>query len=370
MLSRIKFDIDNVVERILNKLPENIWTDPAKTFLDPALGGGQFVKAIEQRLKKFGHSDSNIRSRVFGFESSSLNIRFAVNKYNLLGQYEVCDFINRDFGNMKFDIITSNPPYTTGTKGAAPLWQKFIVRSCQLSNTLAFVVPTSLSRSDDYLEIRKMINDNGLLDIEFLPRDTFNADVSTLFFISHPTGDKTKTIWYDNNTFENIIKKIEAKVGKEYYNSQKRLLTFKKVTVSNKKGPVIDNLNVKGYTIINDYVDVNINDHRVCTSYLPNHAHHLMALEYVKPNLGVPGKYRQIKVKSELEGLSLVSYLKSKLSLLIYSLTKTSRTIDGPQTRFIPEVPLTQIWTDELIYKYFDLDQSEINYIERTLNVT
>ena len=83
MLSRLKFEIDPLVAEILDHLPESVWTSTSTTFFDPAIGGGQFVRAIEQRLRRYGHSDANIRKRVFGFEESNLHIRFAVISTNL-----------------------------------------------------------------------------------------------------------------------------------------------------------------------------------------------------------------------------------------------------------------------------------------------
>ena len=64
MLSRLKFEIDPLVAEILDHLPESVWTSTSTTFFDPAIGGGQFVRAIEQRLRRYGHSDANIRKRV------------------------------------------------------------------------------------------------------------------------------------------------------------------------------------------------------------------------------------------------------------------------------------------------------------------
>ena len=87
MLSRIKFKIDLLVEEILDGCPESLWISSTTKFFDPAIGGGQFVAAIEQRLRRHDHNDANIRSRVFGFEESELHIRYAVNKHNLVGQY-------------------------------------------------------------------------------------------------------------------------------------------------------------------------------------------------------------------------------------------------------------------------------------------
>jgi len=107
----MKFETEGLVTEMLDQLPQSVWTDPTATFLDPAIGGGQFVREIEQRLRAAGHSDVSIASRVFGFEDSMLHIRFAVNKHGLKGSYikkSYEDFFQMD--GMRFDVIVGNPP--------------------------------------------------------------------------------------------------------------------------------------------------------------------------------------------------------------------------------------------------------------------
>ena len=118
MLSRMKFEIEELVNEMLDHLPDSVWTSESTTFLDPAIGGGQFVREIERRLKAHGHSDSNIRHRVFGFEESDLHIKFAVNKYRLLGQYVLKPYDKflelDDSMNLIIDLTIPNHSYFFG----------------------------------------------------------------------------------------------------------------------------------------------------------------------------------------------------------------------------------------------------------------
>ena len=85
MIFRLKLEITELVTEMVSKLPESLFINDSTTFFDPSMGGGQFVQAIEYRLRKHGHSDSNIKNRVFGIEKSLLRVNYAVNSRKLVG---------------------------------------------------------------------------------------------------------------------------------------------------------------------------------------------------------------------------------------------------------------------------------------------
>jgi hypothetical protein len=351
-------------DHIISQIPNEVFLKPNCRILFPACGHATEVDIVVKRMRELGLTPAEINDSLYLVDKYKVFTKEASRR----GYKNV---IKADFlewkTDMKFDLIVGNPPYTSGTQGAAPIWQKFINKSFELSDNIAFVVPHSLSRSPDYKDIRDQINNHGLSSYKILPKNTFkNADVHTLYFIADPNAPKGPGVWFEDATFKSIINKIESVVGTEYYDisSKDRRLVFRGVKKTDTTGNVIDSLNSNGFKIVNDTIDQDTNKHRVVTSYLPNNKHHLLALEYVKPGLGVPTKYRQLLVKDKAEGDSIVSYLKCKLPLVIYSLTKTSRTIDGPQTRFIPEVPFNKIWTDADVYKHFGLTAEEIEYVE------
>jgi hypothetical protein len=130
MLSRLKFNIDPLVDQMLSSLPESIFISKTTTFLDPSMGGGQFIKGLQARLRAYGHSERNIRQRIYGIEIYPHRLTYGVNAYKLEGQFEVTDFLTKDFKDMRFDVIIGNPPYqlpnakTSG--GANTLWKQFI----------------------------------------------------------------------------------------------------------------------------------------------------------------------------------------------------------------------------------------------------
>lgn len=183
----MKFEIEPLVAEIIDQLPDTVWSSTTATFFDPAIGGGQFVRAIEQRLRNAGHSDDNIRSRVFGFEESDLHIRFAVNKYKLVGQYgrkPYEKFIELD-NSMKFDVIVGNPPYQDGNKdgGQNKIYNQFAKKSLDLlkqNGTMAFVTPTSVLKESKRFSLVGMDN---LKIVDFRANNYFDVGIGICWWL-------------------------------------------------------------------------------------------------------------------------------------------------------------------------------------------
>lgn len=153
MLARLKFELDDLVNEMLAQMPPAVWESDTTTFLDPVMGGGQFVKEIEKRLLAHGHSEKNVSKRVFGYESNQMRINFATRKHKLIGTYAVSNFLEMDITN-KFDIIIGNPTIpseitwrTGGVNrgrggGDTTLYRKYIDHAFKLrasDGTVAFV---------------------------------------------------------------------------------------------------------------------------------------------------------------------------------------------------------------------------------------
>jgi len=135
MIFRLKMEIASLVNEMVSKLPETLFLSDSTTFLDPSMASGQYVAAIEQRLRTHGHSDENIKSRVFGVEKNMLRVNYAIKKNKLVGTYSVDknDVPSILICNMKFDCIVGNPPYQNGTDknsgSSDKLWMEFVKKS-------------------------------------------------------------------------------------------------------------------------------------------------------------------------------------------------------------------------------------------------
>lgn len=380
MLGRLKFEIDPLVNEMLDQIPQDVLING--TVLDPAMGGGQFVKEVVRRKRAAGKTDTEIRATVFGIEENVLRLRYAINKHGLVGTYSVGDFLNQEM-NMKFDVVIGNPPYNDSNSGNIPIYHKFVQQAKLLADNIALIIPASCSVSDERYgdDVRELIFCNKTKKIKFLTDDTFeSANVSTLYFIINKQLVSSTEIETSNGQTFNI----DSNQNRYFFNDKLLSAILIKCQVINSISGWIkfdrrendeENNFSKVRTVtkvtkneieynLTNVVDPGIDHHRVVTSFMKNSVNHLDVVWYVPPRVAIKQGYTATIVESKIIGGNLVTYLKSNLCRFIYEFTKTSRSLRTPQLKFIPKVSLKKKWTDKALYRHFGLTQEEIDYIE------
>jgi hypothetical protein len=101
------------------------------TFVDLQSAGLQSIIPLVNKLRKYGHSDENIRSRVFAFMENDLYLNYVQVKNSDL---PVTFDIYKESIDMKFDVVIGNDPYQekVGPKKTEPLWNKFFMKRMSL----------------------------------------------------------------------------------------------------------------------------------------------------------------------------------------------------------------------------------------------
>lgn len=389
MLSRMKFEIEPLVIEMLDQLPESVWASDSTTFFDPAIGGGQFVKEIEHRLRIKGHSDGNIRRRVCGLEDSDLHIRYAVNKHELVGQYAKKPYENfLEMDNaMKFDVVIGNPPYQgsndigTVQPKSHNLWSKFAEKAVSLikdNGYVGFVTPDSWMSPNS--KVLALFKENSLLWV--------STNVSHYFSVG-----SSFTAWVlqkNNNTPTVEIDGLTVNLSDLNYLPRDFAKTFPiHNKVINSKGPRIDTLcdtschSDRKHGKLSDskdsrfkyktyHTNAQIKFSKVKSKDFDKHKVIWTLSGYFKPfyddgNIGTTEVCQYVLVQDQTHADQLLSYLNSKLYKFLINTGKWSGFLNGKIISSLPRLP-NKVWTDTKIYKHFNLTQEEIDYIEENVN--
>ena len=388
MLSRIKFEIEPLVAEMLGQLPNSVWASKTSTFFDPAIGGGQFVRAIEQRLRDNGHSDANIRSRIFGFEESELHIRFAVNKYKLVGQYAKMPY-NKFFdldNTMKFDVVVGNPPFKNGneTGGKSSLWRKIVAKSWTLvkdSGTLIMVAPQFPNSANDLGHIFTKNQTNTVwtkishhfpgVGSSFFAWSVTKAPktTDTLFINDGIRLDVTSVALPNDLRSISILQKVLANNKFECKSSPEYLHTsvadgkdddhlFSKST---KQHPYIirrtsgDNYQMYGAVKPTDY---DLPKVVMTFSGNPHYKYHSKN----EPIGTIKFQSGHILVKDKTEGNNLIKLYESALYRYIQT-QMSSGGMRGKNFYELPKMDLTCTWTDKELFNHFGLTDEEVSLV-------
>lgn len=265
--------------------------------------------------------------------------------------------------NMQNTIIVGNPPYNDGSKGRAPIYDKFLEKLAKgQPKKVTFIIPTNwFSQPHNKLgkDVRKFLKDLGVYKIQVNPVDLFEtATVSTctVFCEKEYTGnieliDLDSQSSYTIKDFNETILPIFDELSRELILRLKPNTPY--TTYSGKNG--------------------NTNKFRVVTSYMCYNIlkeHPLNELKVIEPNFEKQSGYRvfgEFETKQEADTAleCFNSFWHSKLIQFILRRTRTSTTLDNPQLSFVPKVnSFDQKFNDNDLYSFFKLTAEEIKKVE------
>lgn len=323
-------------------------------------------------------------------------------------------------GDMQFDVIIGNPPYQLSDGGggggvsATPIYNLFVEKALALEPRHALMITPSRWFSggkglDDFRDrmlrdrrLEKLVDYPQLYDV--FPGVKIRGGVSYWLWSRDYTGDCE------------IVTKIGSEVQGEP--TFRRLDAYDVLVRRNEAVRVLDR--VKSYRI-NGKEEQSLGDQvsprkpfgltnqvgktspagipdpilvygNQITSYMPRTAV-TSNLEWVdrwkvllvkahgtsgrddvtilgKPVIAAPGSactetYLVIGVcQSEREARNLATYMRTRFVRFLVSLRKISQNITRDSYKFVPLLPLDQIWTDALLYKRYGLTPEEIAFIE------
>jgi hypothetical protein len=408
------FTPPDLIQQKFNKLTladPQIWSDPSKKFLDPANGIGNYPALAFHRLmeglKDAIPNEANrkkhiLENMLYMCELNKKNIEvsrkvfdpegvYALNLYQ--GSYLDLD-PKKEWGVEKFDVVFGNPPYqppSNGKKGGKSLWPTFVEKSMKLlkvNGFLVFVHPALWRKPEN--ELHDMM---------------FGKQFHYLSIHSKQEGDKvfnatTRFDWY---ILQNTTSSVPTPIRFDDNVSSSLMITQALPFIVNHGGDVMEKMRKKnshGYllaersseghsardyvgkakTTANIYPLINgsskMRGIRLCWSSKPLKYQYSKKVIFSNGEVIQPfydsGKFGTteggifIPVDSDIDGVKLTRFLKSKLVSYIVGATKWSNFETNKQIFWSIPHPkdLPDNFTDAQVYAYFGLTPEEIGRIE------
>lgn len=385
MISRLKFEYQPLAEIMLDKLPKFVWISTSTTFIDPAMGGGQFLSAVQKRLKEAGHSDENIASRIFGYENNILRVNFAVNKHKLMGTFDHINALEKTF-DQKFTVVVANPPFESENKinedrkqpQNHSLWPQYVNKAfeelVETNGYICFTTPDSWMSPTN--KVYKMFKEYNLLWAKTDCKEYFpNVGTSSTAWVARKSKTSVETdfgsVKVNLEDFPYLPRFLEKSIT-----IHKKVLNFKS-----------SKLNVLGDNTCHGSKDVVSKTQDAVFKYPLQHTNAQMRYGSIKSkyqdnfkvmwttsgnyvpkiDLGVLGftePNQAIVVETEEQANAVYSVMNSKLYHYIVTTAKWSGFLNGLVFKLLPDLGCNKVWTDQEIYKNFNLSKHEIDTIE------
>jgi hypothetical protein len=302
--------------------------------------------------------------------------------------------IEKEFGIEKFDIVIGNPPYNeelTST-GAKALYNKFVEYYIEKCDLLCFVIPSRWFSGGKGLDSfrNNMLKRTDIVYIKHFDDASkiFGSSVDIKGGVNYFLKDINHTGDCFYNGCMTKMNKYDTFVDGKYHNLIDKVVKFDTVTSlylgryfgveSNdkilKNDKTQDTIKCyvskqKGFEkyIVKTEIKKDFDFWKVITTRASFCANSGFGNTFIgKTDEIHTGSYISFKLDTEYEANSLLSYMKCRLPNFMLSLRKQSQDISESTCKWIPLPPLNREWTDDDVYKHFNLLKEDINIINET----
>ena len=365
---------------------------PDLKILDPACGRGAFLFVIKNKLLQAGHSEKHIvENMLYGVDIAQQNVDVTIAVldpgYKYKNNIECNDALTKDYKNMKFDVIVGNPPYSVGNtgQGGTAIYHKFGELALKFADIVALITPGSFIDQKKYRSFRDALNKHGLVSITSINLNTFDASIERPVWWLAKKGAARTVENLTETPSKILLSKLMALAERNHFNTksgqadvdtsphvnqqQTHTHTFKYITRVLKTGPDVQWCTAKLAKPLSGSLHLAVFAQRAGTElkmfFIENANEHAYS-----QNVCVFG------VNNKSEFLNLKIYMSSNVAkFILYHASAGKNTKKGMpraltagKLRWIPAVDLSRSWTDEELYKHFNLTEEEIKLIEETVN--
>jgi hypothetical protein len=389
-----------LIEEMLDKIPEEFFKDEHITFFDPACGTGTFLVAIKERLiNKYGHTEKNVLKRLYGMDKVVDNAILTALKLGSAKNIFADDtLLTEEVRNMKFDVIIGNPPYqainTTG--GVQPqnhnLWSEFsiygITKWVSDNGIVSFVTPSSwgspthkllglLKENDFYYantQIKHYFEGVGSTFSAWAVRkneyqgitkiDGVNFNARNLDYFPMNSGEMLNATGVNihyKTVMNRDINKLDIKWDSVSCHTASEYVLGKGANQTQEHTYEVFHTNAqRRYSSRPSNGFGNKKVVFTLSGYFNPHYDNL-------GNLSISEICGFINVLNNNEGNNLVNILESKLYQFIVKTGKWSGFSHKEVISNLPNIDFSKSWTDEELFKHFNISKKEVEYINTIL---
>ena len=417
---------NNLVNNILDLIPEKYFKDPNLKWLDIGAGNGAFSLNIFNRLNNnLSNKEHIIENMLYMVEIYPDHIKELKNLFTENANIIEQDFLALDNNYSKFDFIVGNPPYNINGKLKTPtnsnikktddgkqVYVEFIKKSLSLlkpNGFLACIIPSLWLKPDkaglyNILTNKKIIKLVCLSTSQTQKAFNYKAQTPTCYFLIQNTDVTNKIInIYDdlNEKFINYNLKPEFPIPINGINIINKLLIFTNIYDSLKiykssttsKNSIINNdfgeksihANIKTTVLSNNNPTLVINYSNIAQQYNNEPklimAHKMYGFPYydISGIYGISSRDNYIILEKDYNKNDLMqiqAFLSTKTALFLFSTTNyRMRYLERYAFEFIPNINKIENFPnllnvsrekrDNLIYSFFNFSQNEKIKIEK-----
>jgi hypothetical protein len=355
MISRLKFDIGDLIDAVFSKFPIYIWESENITFCDLQMGGGQFIQKVVEWKRKFRHSDETINDTVFGFSENPFYLEYVKSNPTLIGNFDVY----KEDINMKIDVNLGNPPYqkvtnliNSNNNKQGSFWWEVIetaLDKCE-PNIISYTVPTSLFSMGAW--------------------GTSHHKITSLY----NRGYKITHVWVNcNSYFKGIGIPISSFIAQKTESTLCELVDKNQLIDVDYSKPFPFLLDMNTFSILNkcfsgdnwDFREINHSNAEDVVIQINGGRFKQYKKLFIGYSEESPHSAQTLILDPQISIESVKSVFKSKLFEFIFKIYggESGQSSTGILKK-LPKVELDRTYTDTDLYTEFKLTPEEINYIE------
>lgn len=398
------------VKMMIKEINEDFWKSPydnngdIKKILDTSNGSGIFLWYViykfmvgledhfEDQNERYKFIIENMiyacelqKSKMFNWLcTTDLYDEYDLNAFP--GSYLSTDFdkcMKEVWNIKKFTLILSNPPYQElsnagkskggGKGGDNNLWSQFIIKSIKICDRLLFINPPSFL-SPNHNVLNSMLENGGLTYLHVFDKSPFEGVGTQACFYIWENGynGETKTssgnVSLKNGTLPNSSNIKDFVIFDKFFNSNNKKIDFvrtctlhtdnKKQFISKDKSDEFKYELAVGSKIL--YASIKSTNHDDKKIIISRSGYLNPTYDDGNKSLSESNYYYLIKKQSDT---NLISILNSKLYKYCLDKSKFSGFFHGQVLKNIPYISTSVDWTDDEIFKHFNLSDDLISLI-------